>query len=79
MARSFCKRYGVKKEFLNEENILMVPGGTSFALSLNFEYLCRGTDSKGEIIILSPFFGPYLGMAKLGGAKPILVETDKNF
>lgn len=49
------------------------------ALSLNFEYLCRGTNSKGEIIILSPYFGPYQGMCKLGGATPILVETDKNF
>ena len=57
----------------------MTTGGSSNALSLTFEMLCRGRKEKGEFIVLAPYFGPYVGMIKLGYGEPVFVDTTKNF
>lgn len=42
------------------------------------ERLLRNDGGNGEIMILAPFFGPYLGMVKLANGKPVVVDTDAN-
>jgi aspartate/methionine/tyrosine aminotransferase len=61
---------------LNENNINILSGGTSNAISLTLERLFKDCKGTGEVIILSPFFGPYLGMVKLSWGNPVLVDTD---
>lgn len=43
------------------------------------EKLLRGSNGEGEIIILAPFFGPYVGMVKLANGKAVIVDTDSEF
>ena len=71
--------YGISSSLLTPDNVTIVPGGTSNALSLVFEQLLRGADGQGEIAVLSPYFGPYEGMIKLSGGKINLIPTNKNF
>ena len=61
--------------------MLITTGGSSNAMSMSFDLLARTRDhpEKNEILILSPFFGPYMGMAKLGHCKPVFVDTTSTF
>lgn len=43
------------------------------------ERLLKGSNGDGEILIMAPFFGPYLGMVKLAWGKPVVVDTDAEF
>lgn len=43
------------------------------------ERIFKDCNGEGEVIILAPFFGPYLGMVKLSRGVPVIVDTDKEF
>lgn len=64
---------------MTPDHINIVPGGTSNALCLSLERLFKDCKGEGEVIILAPFFGPYLGMVKLSWGVPVIVDTDASF
>ena len=43
------------------------------------ELILKDSRGSGEIIILAPYFGPYIGMIKIAGGRPVIVNTDENF
>jgi aspartate/methionine/tyrosine aminotransferase len=72
-------QYNLNGFVLTPDDLLVTTGGSSHALSLSFEMLMRNNNGLGELIILSPFFGPYTGMCQMANGNPILVDTDKDF
>ncbi|KRX10513.1 Pyridoxal phosphate-dependent transferase [Pseudocohnilembus persalinus] len=77
LSKHIQEQYKVSPKHLNENNINIVPGGTSNAISLTVEKLVRNDMGKGEIIVLAPFFGPYNGMIKLSNGVPVIIDTDE--
>jgi aspartate/methionine/tyrosine aminotransferase len=43
------------------------------------ESIGRKQNGDGEVIILAPFFGPYVGIIKLANLVPVEVDTDPDF
>lgn len=75
----YNERYNLNGWTMTPDDLVVTTGGSSHALSLSFEMLMRNQGGKGELLIPSPFFGPYTGMCLLANGTPVLVDTDSNF
>lgn len=75
----YTSTYNLSADAITPDDFTITTGGSSHSLSLSFELLMRGSQGQGQLIILAPFFGPYVGMVKLANGNEVLVDTDKDF